>query len=164
MPCLSNTKVWIPRNQVGHLVDGDARSRDRPCRPTRSCCPCTRGCPWHRAPPAAARWAGADIHLAGRGIESPDQVAELPGPPDGPIGRLDRIARPLAERGITHFLNVISALRARACGHSCWAGIGRKILRDRGLRLGLRGQVDHRADQFFPAVMRVAQLCVIMLV
>ena len=97
-------------------------------------------------------------HRAGRGIDPADQVAPLPGPPDGAVRRLDRIARALAERRHLPFLERDRGLAGHQPGRPALVRreMRREVLRDPVLLLRAPGQIDHRADQLPPAVLGVA--------
>ena len=99
------------------------------------------------------------LHLAGLGIKPPHQIAELPNPPDRAVLRLDRIARALAERRHDPF----GERDLQRAGHD----LGRppvvfrremlgQITGDRGLLIRHARQIDHRADEFLPALAGVA--------
>ena len=148
--------------RVGHLVLGDlARAgiqvADRPVLVARVP-DVALGIEGHRVRHCIGRQR-IFLHLAGRWIDPPDQIPPLPGPPDGPVGGLDRIARPLAEcrrhpflerdlRGARYELGRTSGARGEM---RC------QVVRDGGLLRRGGGQIHHRADQLLPAVARVAR-------
>ena len=98
------------------------------------------------------------LHLPGRGIEPSDQVAELPRPPDRAVVGLDRIARALTERRHLPFRERDFGRAGNELGRAPRVGreIRRKVLGNRVSPLRVRRQVDHGADQLFPAVAGVA--------
>ena len=159
---VEDRRMRVLRGRVRHLVDGGLAGRgidlaDRAVLVARVPGHAL-GIELHRVRHRARRQR-VFLHLAGCRIEPPDQIAELPGPPDGSVGGLDRITRPLAER--RHLPLGERDLGAAGDERGRPPGVGREmrreILRDRGLLLGRACHVDHRADQLFPAVARVAR-------
>src|SRR5215211_7164946 len=154
-------RVRVSRGRVGHLVDGDLAGprinlADRSVLVARVPGD-TLGIELHRMRHGVGRQR-VFFHLAGFGIEPPDQVAELAGPPDGPVGPLDRIARALTERRRLPFLE----RDLDAAGHELGGALGvgremrRQIIDDAGALLRRARQIDHRADELAPVLARVA--------
>ena len=154
--------VRIARSGVGHLEDGDFACRriepaDRPIAVPRVP-DVSAAIEFHRVR-QRIRGQRIFLHPARRGIDPPDEIAELPRPPDGPVRRLDWIARPLAKSWDLPFLErdlgVSRDQRRRP------RGVGGKVLRqiadDRVPVIRAPGEVDHRAGQLLPAIAGIAR-------
>ncbi len=104
---VEDRRVRVLRRRVGHLVDGHLAGLRIELA--------DRAVAVAGVPDVAGRIEGHRmrqrlrrqrifLHLAGSGVDPPNQVAELPGPPDRAVRRLDRIARALAQRRHLPFL------------------------------------------------------------
>ena len=100
------------------------------------------------------------------GLSCPIRLPNWPAHQIEPSCRLDRIARALPERRHHPFLERdLDAVPDTSLGaRGVRREIRREILDELVAHVRVARQVEHRADQLLPAVARVAQLAVIMLV